>query len=180
MKRTTLDLNELDEIYAEIVDYMHAHMDEIADIISMLVGTMRSNGIFVSDRTASSPRYLPVLVSAWAWVSGTTIKKAGLEVAKYILQDNDEQLNAFSKAMESIYPKDLKEAFDRMSDADELLKAGNLGEAEKKAMEAINLAQGLVNKENVFELYKDEITEFSTNAMERVKKIQTLREQIKG
>lgn len=180
MKRTTLDLNELDEIYAEIVDYMHAHMDEIADIISMLVGTMRSNGIFVSDRTASSPRYLPILVSAWAWVSGTTIKKAGLEVAKYILQDNDEQLNAFSKAMESIYPKDLKEAFDRMSDADELLKAGNLGEAEKKAMEAINLAQGLVNKENVFELYKDEITEFSTNAMERVRKIQTLREQIKG
>ena len=178
-KKTSLDLADLDGIYHEIMGYMKSHVDEIADIIGMLVGTMRTNGIFVSDRTASSPKYLPILVSAWAWVSGTSVKKAALEVSKYILQDNDEQLNAFSKAMESIYPKDLREAFSRISEADDLLKAGNLGEAENKAMEGINLAQGLIKKENMFDLYKDEINEFTNNAIEKVKKIKALREQIR-
>jgi len=176
--KTTLDMADLDGIYKEITSYMQSHVDDIADIIGMLIGTMRTNGIFVSDRTASSPRYLPILVSAWAWAFRMPVKKATLEVAKYILQDNDEQLNAFAKAMESVYPKDLRDAYNKLTETDELMNQGNLGEAEKKAMEAVNLAQTLVGKENVFDLYKDEINEFVESATTKVKKIQTLKAEI--
>lgn len=176
----TLAMGDLDAIYGEILDYMRARTSEIADIVGTLVGLMRTNGIFISDRTASSPRYFPILIAAWSWITGESVKKSALSVAKYLLQDNDEQLNALAKAMESIYPKDLKSAMDKMAEVDELLKAGNLGEAEKKAMEALNSAQGLVSKENVFDLYRDEITEFTNNAMSRVKRIQELKRQISG
>ncbi len=178
--KTKISLSDLDDIHSEVVQYMQSHVSDIADIIGTLVGTMRQNGIFISDRTATSPKYLPILVAAWSWLSGTSVKKAAISVAKYILQDNDEQLNAFSKALESIYPKDLRDAMAKMDEVDRLMGAGNLGEAEKKAMEALNLARTLVDKDNAFDLYKDEIVDFTNNASAKYKKIQSLKAQIGG
>lgn len=178
--KTTITLGDLDAIYGEIRAYFLLHVDEIAGMIMTLVTTMRANGIFVSDRTAMGPTFLPMLVASYSWLTGSPVKKSTMEVAKYILQDNDEQLNAFNKALESIYPKELRDALSKLQSADDLLKAGNLGDAERSALEAVNMANSLVSKENMFDLYKAEITEFVETAQTRIKKIQEIKRQISG
>jgi len=178
--RTEITIDQLDQIYVDIQAYMKAHINEIAGIISTLVSTMRINGLFVSDRTAMGKEYLPMLVAAYSWLLDQPIKKSAMEVSKYILQDNDEQLNAFAKSLEAIYPKELREALGKLGEAEQLLKDGNLGEAEKKAIEAVNMANVLVKKDNMFELYKTEIEEFMDSANAQVSRIRDIRSKIAG
>ncbi len=178
--KSTISLAQVESIYKEISEYRNAHIMEIANIVSTLVSSMRINGIFVSDRTAMGPQYLPLLVAAYSWLMDEPIKKSAMEVTKYILQDNDEQLNAFTKALESVYPKELRESLNKLSEAEQFIKEGNLGEAEKRAIEAINMANVLVKKDNMFDLYKTEIKEFIDNADNEIKKIREIRARISG
>ncbi|MEM0129929.1 MAG: AAA family ATPase [Thermoplasmatales archaeon] len=178
--KTGITLQELDEAYLEIEAFEKSHAGEIADIIMTLVTTMRMNGIFVSDRTAIGKTFLPCLVATQAWLMGTPIKKSAIEVAKYILQDNDEQLNAFNKALDTLYPKELRSAQEKLQKVFDLMRAGNLGDAEKEALEAVNMAGQLVKKEGMLDVYQAEVSQFVNDAEETIRKIQGVKAQISG
>ena len=177
-QKTRISLQELEDAYAEIEQYEKDHASEIGDIIMTLVTTMRMNGIFVSDRTAMGKTYLPMLVATYSWLTGSPIKKSAIAVAKYILQDNDEQLNAFNKALDTLYPKELREAQEKLAKVGEFIKAGNLGNAEKEAIEAVNMAGQLVKKEGMLDIYQVEVTQFVNDAETLLKNIQTIKKQI--
>ena len=171
---------ELNYAYTEIEEYEKQHASEIADIIMTLVTTMRMNGIFVSDRTAMGKTFLPMLVATYSWLTNAPIKKSAIAVAKYILQDNDEQLNAFNKALDTLYPKELREAQEKLGKVEEFIKAGNLGNAEKEALEAVNMAGQLVKKEGMLDIYQAEVTQFVSDAENMVRNIQAMKKQIAG
>ncbi len=179
-QRTGITLEELNRVYDEIREYAGAHKDSIAGIVSTIVSTMRANGIFISDRTAMGAGYLPFLVAAYSWLNGINVKRAAMEVAKYIIQDNDEQLNALHKSLQSIYPSELSDAMTRIEKLDDLIKAGNLGDAEKTAMEALSITQQLVNKDNMMDLYQDEINEALASIRARLQKILDAKKLIQG
>lgn len=179
-QRTGITLEELNRVYDEIREYAGAHKDSIAGIVSTIVSTMRANGIFISDRTAMGAGYLPFLVAAYSWLNGINVKRAAMEVAKYIIQDNDEQLNALHKSLQSIYPSELSDAMTRIEKLDDLIKAGNLGDAEKTAMEALSITQQLVNKDNMMDLYQDEINETLASIRMRLQKILDAKKLIQG
>ena len=178
--KTGISMQELDEAYAEIETFEKAHAGEIADIIATLVSTMRMNGIFGSDRTAIGKTYLPFLVATYSWLMDMPIKKSAVDVAKYILQDNDEQLNAFNKALDTLYPKELRAAQEKLTKVGDLMKNGNLGDAEKEALEAVNMAGQLVKKEGMLDVYQAEVTQFVNDAESVLKKIQDVKKQIAG
>ena len=178
--KTRISLEELESAYAEIEEYEKGHASEIADIIMTLVTTMRMNGIFVSDRTAMGKTFLPMLVATYSWLVSAPVKKSAIAVAKYILQDNDEQLNAFNKALDTLYPKELREAQEKLSKVEEFIKAGNLGNAEKEALEAVNMAGQLVKKEGMLDIYQAEVTQFVSDAETMVRNIQAMKKQIAG
>jgi MoxR-like ATPase len=178
--KTGISMQELDEAYAEIEAFEKAHAGEIADIIATLVSTMRMNGIFVSDRTAIGKTYLPFLVATYSWLMDLPIKKSAVDVAKYVLQDNDEQLNAFNKALDTLYPKELRAAQEKLTKVGDLMKNGNLGDAEKEALEAVNMAGQLVKKEGMLDVYQAEVTQFVNDAEAVLKKIQDVKKQIAG
>lgn len=62
----------------------------------------------------------------------------------------------------------------------DFIKAGNLGNAEKEALEAVNMAGQLVKKEGMLDIYQAEVTQFVTDAEAMVRNIQNMKKQISG
>lgn len=177
---THITKEQLDEVYDEITQVMRDNADQLANLISTIVTSMRNKQIFVSDRTAMGSDYLPRLVAAYNWLTGMTMKKSLAEVARFIIQDNDEQLDALNKVMEALYPAEITEIENKIMKLDDLIKNGNLGDAEKTAMESLNILQALLKKDDMADLYTDEITDATNRIQQRLNRIQEAKKLIQG
>lgn len=177
---STITMDELTLIYNEIWNYMTTHNEAVADVISQLIVVMRQHGIFVSDRTAMNPAYFPMIVSAYSYIYDTDLKKSAITMSKYILQDDDEQLAAYSKALDSLYPPELRAAQEQLEKAKEAAAGGDLKTAKEQGLQAIQQLQGVADKPEAMELYKSEISELMGDAENLVMQINRMQEQLKS
>ena len=141
---------------------------------------MRQHGIFVSDRTAMNPTYFPMIVSAYSYIYDTDLKKSSITMSKYILQDDEEQLAAYSKALDSLYPPELRAAQEQLEKAREAAAGGDLKTAKEQGLQAIQQLQGVADKPETMELYESEISELMGDAENLVMQINRMQEQLKS
>jgi len=171
-------INEINNLFNEITQYMIQNANAIAKVTSQLVIILRQNGVFVSDRTAVSPIHLPRLISTYAYVYGVDLKKSAIIVSKYVLP-NEEAMENYKKALDSLMPVELREASEKLEKARDYAVAGDLVNAKRFAAEAIQIAQILFSKPEKVELYKDEIKELVTQSEKLIKEITAIEEKLK-
>jgi histidinol dehydrogenase len=160
--------------------HLMKNRDGIAKTVGSIVTVMRSHGIFISDRTAMNPNYLPMLVAAHSYIFNSKVKRSAIEMSKYILSNNEDALTAYSKALDSLYPPELRTAQDKLEKAAEAAVAGNLKDARNFGIEAISQVQEATKKESVVELYSDEIADLFNQANEMVTKVEELQNNLKS
>jgi len=175
-----ITMKDLDVMYKDIWAYMAQNSSGLAKAISSLVVVMRQHGIFVSDRTAMNPSYLPMLIAAHSYIFESPLKKSAISMSKYILSNNEEQLTNYSKALDSLYPPELRTAQEKLEKAGEGAAAGNLGDAKKAGLEAITQIQAAMKKESLLELYSDEISDLYGQAEKIVSMVNELQENLKS
>ena len=139
---------------------------------------LRQNGIFVSDRTAVSPNYLPRLIATYAYCYGGDLRKAAIAVSKYTLP-SEEALEAYRKALDALVPPELREAQEKLEKARDFAVAGELASAKRFAAEAIQSAQALFGKPERVELFKEELKEIIDGAERLVREIGAIEERLK-
>jgi MoxR-like ATPase len=171
-------LNEVAQIYDGVTDYMLTNDTAVSKITSQLVIILRQNGIFVSDRTAVSPNHLPRLISTYAYVYGTDLRKAAIAVSKYILP-SEEAIENYRKALDALIPVELREASEKLEKARDYAVAGDLSSAKRYAAEAVQTAQALFAKPERVELFKDEIKEVIEAAERLIREIGAIEEKLK-
>lgn len=177
--KTRLSLSDLDIIYCEISSYMKADAAALAKVVSQLVVVMRQFGVFVSDRTAMSPQYFPMLVAAHSYVYDSPLKKSAIAMSKYVLTDNEEQLTAYSKALDSMFPPELRIAQEKLEKARECAAGGDLKGAKEHAMQAVQLTSSLVDKKDVMDLFKEEVRELISSSEDMVRKITSMENELR-
>ncbi|MEM2050127.1 MAG: AAA family ATPase [Thermoproteota archaeon] len=171
-------LQEVNQLYNEISNYMNQNAGAIAKVASQLVVVLRQNGIFVSDRTAVSPQHLPRLISTYSYVYSVDLRKAAISVSKYVLP-SEEALESYRKALDALMPVELREASERLEKARDYAVQGDLANAKRHAAEAIQVAQALFSKPGRVELFKDEIREIISSAEKLVSEITKIEESLK-
>lgn len=176
----SLTLQDLDMLNGAIRQHLMKNRDGIAKTVGSIVTVMRSHGIFISDRTAMNPNYLPMLVAAHSYIFNSKVKRSAIEMSKYILSNNEDALTAYSKALDSLYPPELRTAQDKLEKAAEAAVAGNLKDARNFGIEAISQVQEATKKESVVELYSDEIADLFNQANEMVTKVEELQNDLKS
>ncbi len=176
----SLTLQDLDMLNGAIRQHLMKNRDGIAKTVGSIVTVMRSHGIFISDRTAMNPNYLPMLVAAHSYIFNSKVKRSAIEMSKYILSNNEDALTAYSKALDSLYPPELRTAQDKLEKAAEAAVAGNLKDARNFGIEAISQVQEATKKESVVELYSDEIADLFNQANEMVTKVEELQNNLKS
>ena len=176
----SLTLQDLDMLNGAIRQHLMKNRDGIAKTVGSIVTVMRSHGIFISDRTAMNPNYLPMLVAAHSYIFNSKVKRSAIEMSKYILSNNEDALTAYSKALDSLYPPELRTAQDKLEKAAEAAVAGNLKDARNFGIEAISQVQEATKKESVVELYSDEIADLFNQDNEMVTKVEELQNNLKS
>ena len=171
-------LGEINQLYDEVTNYMIANDTGVSRVTSQLVIILRQNGIFVSDRTAVSPNHLPRLISTYAYVYGTDLRKAAIAVSKYVLP-SEEAMESYKKALDSLMPVELREASEKLEKARDYAVAGDLSSAKRHAAEAVQTAQALFAKPERVELFKDEIKEVIEAAEKLIREIAAIEEKLK-
>ena len=169
-----ITLGDIDALNGAIRNHLVTNSDGIAKTISSMVSVMRQHGIFISDRTAMGPNYLPMLVAAHSYIFDSPVKKSAISMSKYILTNSEEALTNYSKALDSLYPAELRMAQEKLEKAFEHAQGGNLGDAKNAGIEAMAQIQAAAGKESVVSLYADEIVELTNQAGDFVKKIEAL------
>ena len=175
-----LSLQDIEILNSSIKAHLMQNKEGIAKTVGSIVTVMRSHGIFISDRTAMNPNYLPMLVAAHSYIFNAKIKRSAIEMSKYILSNNEEALTSYSKALDSLYPPELRTAQDKLEKAAESATAGNLKDARNFGIEAINQVQEAAKKESVVELYSEEIADLFNQASEMVKKVEDLQKDLQS
>ena len=173
-----VSLSDVQKVYDEVTAFMQSNAQAVARVTSQLVIVLRQNGIFVSDRTAVSPQYLPRLISTYAYCYGGDLRKAAISVSKYILP-SEEALEAYRKALDALVPPELREAQEKLEKARDYAVAGDLASAKRFAAEAIQAAQALFGKPERVELFKEELKEIIDGAEKLVKEIGAIEEKLK-
>jgi MoxR-like ATPase len=171
-------LTEVQKAYDEISTFMQSNASALAHVTSQLVIVLRQNGIFVSDRTAVSPQYLPRLIATYHYCYGGDLRKAAIAISKYVLP-NEESLEAYRKALDALVPPELREAQEKLEKARDYAVAGDLASAKRYAAEAIQTAQALFSKPERMELFRDELKEVVEGAEKLVKEITDIEEKLK-
>jgi len=171
-------LTELNQLHDEVTNYMITNDTAVSRITSQLVIILRQNGIFVSDRTALSPNHLPRLISTYAYIYGTDLRKAAIAASKYILP-SEEAIENYKRALDALIPVELREASEKLEKARDYAVAGDLSSAKRHAAEAVQTAQALFAKPERVELFKDEIREAIEAAERLIKEIGTIEERLK-
>lgn len=171
-------LDDIKMIYDEVTNFMIQNAHAVAKVISQLVFVLREHGIFVSDRTATSPQHLPRLISTYAYVYGVDLKKAAIAVSKYVLS-NEEAIENYKKALDALLPTEIREAQERLEKARNHVVQADLVNAKRFAAEAIQIAQSLFSKPDKVQLYKEEIEEIIREAENLVKEITKIEDELK-
>ena len=174
-----ISLNEVRELHNQITKFMCENAHPLAKVTSQLVIVLRQNGIFVSDRTAVSPDYLPRLIATYSYIYQQDLKKSAIAVSKYVLP-SEEALEAYKKALDSLIPPELRESQERLEKARDYAISGDLASAKRFAAEAIQLAQALVSKPEKLELYKDEIREIISDSEALLNQIMEIEKSLKS
>lgn len=169
-------LEDIKKAYDEVSEFMKANAHPIAKAVSQIVVVLRQHGIFVSDRTAVSREHFPRLVATYSLLYSTNPKKAAIATSKYLIS-SWEDLDSYKKALNSLLPPELREAENRLEKARDAATEGNLGEAKRLAMEAIQILQAIPASK--IELYKEEISQRISEAEQLVHKIMDLETQLK-
>ncbi|MEM3740633.1 MAG: AAA family ATPase [Candidatus Korarchaeum sp.] len=163
-------LSEISEFHDAVTQHMLENATAVAKVTTQLVVALRQEGIFVSDRTATSSEYLPRLIATYSLLYGRDIRKSAMAVAKYVLPD-EESIEAYRKALDSFIPPELREAEERLEKARELAASGDIQAAKRSAAESLQLAQNLLSKPEKLELYKEDVSELISAAEDLLKKI---------
>lgn len=171
-------LNEINQVYDEVTNYMRANASAIAKVTSQLVIVLRQHGIFISDRTAVSPQHLPRLIATYAYVYQQDLRKSAIIVSKYVLP-SEEAMENYSKALDALMPIELREASEKLEKARDYAIAGDLASAKRHAAEAIQIAQTLFSKPEKVKLYEEELRELIKSAEELISKISAVEEELK-
>jgi MoxR-like ATPase len=175
-----ITLHDIDTLNGAIRKHLENNAEGIAKTISSMVTVMRQHGIFISDRTAMGTNYLPMLVAAHSYIFGSPVKKSAIYMSKYILTNNEDALTNYSKALDSLYPPELRMAQEKLEKAFEAATAGNLGDAKSSGVEAMSQIQAAAGKQSVLELYADEIVELTDQAGKFMKQIEELQSNLKS
>ena len=175
-----ITLGDIDALNGAIRNHLVQNADGIAKTISSMVTVMRQHGIFISDRTAMGPNYLPMLVASHSYIFNSQIKKSAIEMSKYILTNNEDALTNYSKALDSLYPPELRLAQEKLEKAFEAAQKGNLGDAKTSGVEALSQIQAAAGKQSVLELYADEIMDLSKQSEEFMKKVEETQNNLKA
>lgn len=175
-----ITLGDIDALNGAIRNHLVQNADGIAKTISSMVTVMRQHGIFISDRTAMGPNYLPMLVSAHSYIFNSPVKKSAIAMSKYILTNNEDALTNYSKALDSLYPPELRMAQEKLEKAFESAQSGNLGDAKSSGVEAMSQIQAAAAKQSVLELYADEIVELTNQCGEFMKKVDEMQANLKS
>jgi len=171
-------LNEINQIYNEVTNYMAQNASAIAKVTSQLVIVLRQHGIFISDRTAVSPQHLPRLISTYAYVYGVDLRKSAIAVSKYVLP-SEEALESYRKALDALMPVELREASEKLEKARDYAVAGDLASAKRYAAEAIQAAQSMFGNPERAKLFRDEVKEVIEEAERLVQEITKIEESLK-
>lgn len=171
-------LSDLCKLYDEVTGFMVQNAGAIAKVTAQLVIVLRQNGIFVSDRTATSPNHLPRLIATYSHVYKVDLRKSALAVSKYLLP-SEEAMESYRNALDSLIPVELREAADKLEKAREHAVQGDLASAKRMAAEAIQVAQELFNKPEKVELFKDEVRELVKSAETLISEITRIEEDLK-
>ena len=126
------------------------------------------------------PNYLPMLVASHSYIFNSQIKKSAIEMSKYILTNNEDALTNYSKALDSLYPPELRLAQEKLEKAFEAAQKGNLGYAKTSGVEALSQIQAAAGKQSVLELYADEIMDLSKQSEEFMKKVEETQNNLKA
>ncbi|MHB1507501.1 MAG: AAA family ATPase [Cuniculiplasma sp.] len=175
-----ITLNDIDTLNGAIRKHLESNAQGIAKTISSMVTVMRQHGIFISDRTAMGPNYLPMLVAAHSYIFNSPVKKSAISMSKYILTNNEDALTNYSKALDSLYPPELRMAQEKLEKAFESAQSGNIGDAKSSGVEAMSQIQAAAGKQSVLELYADEIVELTDQAGKFMKQIEDLQSNLKS
>lgn len=175
-----ITLGDIDTLNGAIRNHLVANADAIAKTISSMVSVMRQHGIFISDRTAMGPNYLPMLVAAHSYIFNSPVKKSAISMSKYILTNNEDALTNYSKALDSLYPAELRMAQEKLEKAFESAQSGNIGDAKNAGVEAMSQIQAAAAKQSVLELYADEIVELTNQCEEFMRKVDEMQANLKS
>ncbi len=175
---TKITLMELEQFRNDVVDFMKKNAAEISTVISQVVVVMKSQGVIISDRTAMNPNYLPILIAAYSFIYDLDFKKSAIAMSKYVLQNNEEQMDAYAKALDNFYPPELRAAQEKLQKADDLLANLNLKDAREAASQAIEQAQSLMEKPETMDLYKEDIMDLMNRADRIIYQVKSTSEQI--
>jgi MoxR-like ATPase len=173
-----VSLSDVQKLYDEVTVFMQNNAQALARVTSQLVIVLRQNGIFVSDRTAVSPQYLPRLIATYYYCYGGDLRKAAITVSKYVLP-SEEALEAYRKALDALVPPELREAQEKLEKARDYAVSGDLASAKRFAAEAIQSAQALFSKPERVELFKEELKEIISEAEKLVREINSIEEKLK-
>jgi len=176
--RPICTLSEIRGIYDSVTRYMRENAGAVAKATAQMVMVLREHGIFVSDRTATSPQHLPRLIATHAYVYGTDLKRSAIEVSKYVLP-SAEAMDAYKKALDSLMPVELREASDKLDRAKNSAVQGNLAEAKRLAQEAIQVAQSLLAKPEKAKLYEGELRDLLGKAERLVQEIMSVEARLR-
>jgi MoxR-like ATPase len=176
--KPVVSLQEVERLHGEVTGWMVSNAQALARVTSQLVIVLRQNGIFVSDRTAVSPNYLPRLIGTYAYCYGADLRKAAIAVSKYVLP-SEEAFEAYRRALDALVPPELREAQEKLERARDYAVAGDLASAKRQAAEAIQAAQALFGKPEKVELFKEELKEIIDGAEKLVREIGAVEERLK-
>lgn len=171
-------MKDIEMIYNEITAFLINNRNAVAKVVAQLVNVLRQHGIFISDRTATSPNHLPRLVASYAYMFNTDIKRAAIKISKYVLPD-EESFEKYKNALDSLYPPELREAQNKLEKAYAEVEGGNIEHAKRLALEAIQLAQSLMDNPDKIQLFRDEISEIISSAEKLAAEIEVLKKQLK-
>lgn len=178
--KSRISMQELEKFYGDIWSYMAQNAPAIAKMVSQLVTVMKQEGVVISDRTAMNPSYLPMLVAANSYIFDLDFKKSAISMSKYVLQNNEEQMDAYRKALDSIYPAELRSAQEKIQKASASLASMNLKDGQEAALQAIEQASALMKKKEVLELYGEEIKEIVADAERMVAEVRMVAEKMQS
>ncbi|MEM2288373.1 MAG: AAA family ATPase [Sulfolobales archaeon] len=171
-------LQDIAKIHDDVTNFMVQNASAIAKVTAQLVIVLRQHGIFVSDRTATSPQHLPRLIATYSYVYNADLRKAAIAVSKYVLP-NEEALESYRKALDALVPVELREASEKLEKARDYAVSGDLASAKRYAAEAIQAAQSMFGNPERAKLFRDEIKEIIEEAERLVQEITRIEESLK-
>ena len=172
------DKKFIDRAYDGISQYMLENKSLLAVETASLVKLLRTHGLFISDRSTIS--LIPRLITTYQVIKGSDWKKSAIAISKYLLPNNEEALDSYKKALDDLYPPEIREAQAKLEQAREKATNGDLKEAKKLSAEAVQIAQSLFSKPEKMELYKPELNQLIKDCENMVAEIIKFETQLKA